>query len=695
MNRTPETDFAAHSTYAAAPRECDLVLEGGIAGGVVYPRAILEIARTHRLRNVGGASAGAIAVALAAAAEFGRARGLDGPLQGFPGLAAVDAELARPGVLRGLFEPRPDARPLVDFVVRIFAEKAADDDDAPDAVGAHRLRAGEALATRLAKKLRRARPWLRALGHFERGHTLGGLLGGGAALLLATPVMAWSAGQGTPIGFALGAVCGLSFFAAGAFLGSVLGAIDEALTLVDVNLQPGQHFGLCPGVGPGGATRPTALFDWLHHHVQRIAGCGPDAPPLTFDDLARLPERHAIQARMVTTNLNAQRAHRVPFEDGEIFLYRRAELRALLPEAVFRALEAISNTPPSGVARRLPVSGEFGWFPGDGRMPVVLGVRLSMSFPLVFAAVRLFMVRSEATAGGGTDVRPLDPTADLVECWFSDGGICNNFPLQFFDVWFPERPTFGINLSDTPIAGSALRDQERGVHPEDFVEHRALDDERRDDWAPHELRGAGDFLSALVETLLAHRDNALTRLASYRERVATVRLNAGEGALNLDMSPETIDALAERGRSAAARLKGLAFERHQWVRLRTLLGALENEVLRMQQYWLTRDAVVAAPVAGLEGLRGDWLRLLNLARAAEGTPEAMYPAVAPGEHSTDAEIDTWYAEFEARIDALLTLMERWALPTPDGSPAQPFLDAGRERCVSPQPRGEHRVTSKV
>jgi hypothetical protein len=76
VSPSPEIDFFAHETYAAAPRECDLVLEGGIAGGVVYPRAVLEIARSHRLRNVGGASAGAIAVALAAAAEYGRARGL-------------------------------------------------------------------------------------------------------------------------------------------------------------------------------------------------------------------------------------------------------------------------------------------------------------------------------------------------------------------------------------------------------------------------------------------------------------------------------------------------------------------------------------------------------------------------------------------------------------------------------------------
>ena len=47
--------------------------EGGVASGVIYPLALCELAREFRLRNVGGASAGAIAESLAAA-ELGRAR---------------------------------------------------------------------------------------------------------------------------------------------------------------------------------------------------------------------------------------------------------------------------------------------------------------------------------------------------------------------------------------------------------------------------------------------------------------------------------------------------------------------------------------------------------------------------------------------------------------------------------------------
>jgi hypothetical protein len=50
----------------------DLTMQGGMTSGVVYPLAACELATKFRFRNVGGASAGAIAAALTAAAELGR-----------------------------------------------------------------------------------------------------------------------------------------------------------------------------------------------------------------------------------------------------------------------------------------------------------------------------------------------------------------------------------------------------------------------------------------------------------------------------------------------------------------------------------------------------------------------------------------------------------------------------------------------
>src|SRR6476469_8431880 len=51
---------------------CDLVMKGGITSGVVYPKAVVRLARRYRIRSIGGPSVGAIAAALTAAAEYWR-----------------------------------------------------------------------------------------------------------------------------------------------------------------------------------------------------------------------------------------------------------------------------------------------------------------------------------------------------------------------------------------------------------------------------------------------------------------------------------------------------------------------------------------------------------------------------------------------------------------------------------------------
>jgi len=44
---------------------CDIVMKGGITSGVVYPLALVELAKTYRFSNIGGTSARAIAAAAA------------------------------------------------------------------------------------------------------------------------------------------------------------------------------------------------------------------------------------------------------------------------------------------------------------------------------------------------------------------------------------------------------------------------------------------------------------------------------------------------------------------------------------------------------------------------------------------------------------------------------------------------------
>ncbi len=92
-------------------RSLDVTMKGGTTSGVIYPLALCELARRFRFRNLGGASAGAIAASLAAAAELGRSRRASGQVvadtrdaeqvaqgrlrQGFAGLADVLAWLTQ------------------------------------------------------------------------------------------------------------------------------------------------------------------------------------------------------------------------------------------------------------------------------------------------------------------------------------------------------------------------------------------------------------------------------------------------------------------------------------------------------------------------------------------------------------------------------------------------------------------------
>ncbi len=92
-------------------RSLDVTMKGGTTSGVIYPLALCELARHFRFRNLGGASAGAIAASLAAAAELGRTRRASGSVrndalgteqvaqgrlrQGFAGLADVVAWLTQ------------------------------------------------------------------------------------------------------------------------------------------------------------------------------------------------------------------------------------------------------------------------------------------------------------------------------------------------------------------------------------------------------------------------------------------------------------------------------------------------------------------------------------------------------------------------------------------------------------------------
>src|SRR5690606_35989143 len=137
-------------------------------------------------------------------------------------------------------------------------------------------------------------------------------------------------------------------------------------------------------------------------------------------------------------------------------------------------------------------------------------------------------------------------------CWFSDGGICSNFPIHMSDSFIPRWPTFGIMLDKRskhrPCADEAV--WLPGHHREG----------RADFWNRFfEKTGAfgklGGFLSAVVAAAQTWNDTTSARMPGVRDRVVRIRLSEKQGGLNLNMPAPLIDELAGYGRTAGIRLR--------------------------------------------------------------------------------------------------------------------------------------------
>ncbi|ANH05537.1 patatin-like phospholipase family protein [Shinella sp. HZN7] len=370
-------------------RECDLVMKGGITSGVVYPHAIVEIARAYRLRSIGGTSAGAIAAAVAAAAEYRRERspGKD-DFAGYDGIVSIADEIGRD--MASLFQPAPRLKPLFDILMAMAA------------------------AGGVSKPLAMMKAMLAAY----RGRALI------AAAIGLAMVAAGVLRSDTSLAV-LGIVVGLVLLVA---------AIALALWRSIKTDLPAHDFGICPGLTQEGHDKP-ALTDWLADRIDRVAGnLGPgDVPgdPLTVGQLAD----HGIEVATMTTDLSSGRPYQLPLKSDHHYFSRR-EFEALFPKRVVDYLVR-DRAPLTDVGPQLPAD----LYPlASGRdFPVLLVARMSLSFPGLISAVPLYRF---------DDLLPEGPGRSKVRrCLFSDGGISSNFPIHFFDSFLPSRPTFGITLS--------------------------------------------------------------------------------------------------------------------------------------------------------------------------------------------------------------------------------------------------------
>lgn len=569
----------------ADPAECDVVMQGGITSGIIYPPFLLKLKDKYRFRSVGGTSAGAIAAAAAAAAEYGRESG------GFAGLESMQKELTAGSFLLDLFQPSRATRPLFKFLLGVMQRTAKQSG-----------MAGYARA-------------LLTLGprHFPGAALVGAMLGAVAAALL---------------NLILGGVFGYRFaiVALGFALTGALLLVVRRIFLDVTKTIPGNFFGICTGRAddPKGEDA-TVLTDWLHGHLQKMAGRTVDASPLTFGDLANKPFQDTtgkspadlkeanINLRMVTSNLSQNQPYVLPFEAGHPFIFNATEFHRLFPKKVVEHLQKpFKNPDHEAKVLRYQLPTGFHFLPEAADLPVIVATRLSLSFPLLLTAVPLYTVRPEKWETGPDGAAPvLIEKRDLQLNWFSDGGISSNFPVHFFDGWFPRRPTFGVRLTSFPDeqlargsktlntdASSPMaqsrgtgKAQQRGPRNEDVFLPSAGEPPLFTEWFSLKEKSKGGvagpslfrFLWAIFNTAQNYRDNMQSVLPSYRERIVQIRLNENEGGLNLAMSKLTIGKVIEKGREAGTLIDGFKFDEHRWVRFRVMMKQMESGLIKLDR----------------------------------------------------------------------------------------------------------------
>ena len=525
---------------------CDLVMKGGITSGVVYPAAVLELAKHYRFKNIGGTSAGAIVAAATAAAALGERRSSGSPIsgaQGFTGFRGALGDLARPGFILNLFQPAPGARAAFKLVTRLAARP-----------GILRI-LFEAVRAILA-----IAPLFAAL-------TLGGLL-------------AWA--------WWFGGTAGIKAAAPPALLcACIVGALAALLKVA--NAVRGNSLGLCSGLTVGSGRAPPALSDWLHQLLQSLSG--QSGRPLLFSDLweaprdAEEPGKRAIDLQMITTGVSHREPRSLPFESSG-FWFREEEFSLLFPAEVVAWMVAQDEDPLTIAGKR------FYRLPDNGSLPVLVAARMSLSFPVLISAVPLhepdyrqsgdaeaeptetyrkgLLATVEGLAGGGGKKK--DRPSAMRICWFSDGGICSNFPLHLFDAPIPRWPTFAIDLVYPGATDTSRQDVYLPAGNDEGWQRRYAS--ITSGWAVAEV---ASFLFALLQTMQNWRDLLQSRAPGHRDRIVHVPLRQGEGGLNLNMPKPVVANIVDKGRQAGELLATrFDFNNHWWIRWRNVASAIER-----------------------------------------------------------------------------------------------------------------------
>jgi predicted acylesterase/phospholipase RssA len=590
--------------------QCDLVMRGGITSGIVYPRAVAKLAETYDFRSIGGTSAGAIAAAATAAAALGRRNGKDHFQAEIRELPETLAE-KRNGktVLERLFQPQPKTR-------RLFGV----------------LMAGLGRETMSRKVARVITAVCRGYWRYLTVAFLLALLPFlGLALLLGL--------SGAAFWLLVASAASLALLVA-----VLVAGYELARDIID--RLPENNYGLCSGSSNGVADEAgiLPLTDWLHEFFQTVAGRKAQDTPVTFGELwdngGNPNAPRDIELVLMTTNITRGISQRLPFLEGswgQLF-FKREEFEKLFPASVVESI----REHPAEIRQKDAIEVPEGYhpLPAPKDLPILLGARMSLSFPFLLSAVPLY--------AADVTKRSSDGKFELERCWFSDGGLTSNFPIHFFDAPLPSRPTFAINLVPETVAVGDVTDDGgkrsvRGLEAGGASIGARLDARWKNIYMPstnasgigatarfNKFIGIIGFFSALFDTARNWGDTELMAMPGYRDRIVHVGLSKDEGGLNLNMDDEVILRVAERGERAgellAARFSPepgndpqtgesivLTWDNHRWVRYRSVMAALEELIKRFRATWLKSE----------EETR--WRSYVDLAGRKPSSPPRSYP----------------------------------------------------------------------
>jgi hypothetical protein len=237
------------------------------------------------------------------------------------------------------------------------------------------------------------------------------------------------------------------------------------------------------------------------------------------------------------------------------------------------------SSPNGSVLRRLP----------DGmHLPVLVAARMSLSFPLLLSAIPLYLpdyAHKQMVGEPENEVEEETQAAHMSahRCWFSDGGICSNFPMHFFDSPLPRWPTFGIDLQPDPCEEKKTNAQMVWFPPKPGSGSQLP--LINFDQGKYYKRFFG-FFGAIVNTMQDWRDNLQATAAGYRDRIVHIKLCPDEGGMNLNMPPEVIGNLSERGRIAGELINShFDFASHIFARYRITMCAMQKYLDDLHNSW--------------------------------------------------------------------------------------------------------------